>query len=297
MKVKYAKVYGFCDGVRRAMDLASATFGSAKKAPVYTLGPLVHNKHVVEGLKENGVFPTTFEEISKAPEGKDIGGVIIRAHGIPLNQQEFLEGRSRNGLCTIIDATCFNIVMQYKLAEQYADKKYSLWIVEGKQASGKIHPEIAAKMSRINGGICRITCAEDIPDGGYYGNIALIPQTTFERKELDRIMEKLKARADDVQLLGDICEATKERQAAAIKLAKTVDAMVVVGGGLEGQPSNNTLELAHVSKGINPRTYLVADATELKKDDFEGVETVGLTAGASTPDDIIKKVEEVLKQF
>ncbi len=289
MKIEYADYSGFCEGVRHAVNIASKV-----KPPAYTLGPIVHNKRVVDTLEQRGIHSVTFEEL-QAKKGP-IGSVIIRAHGIPSDQREWLRELEGKGRVRVLDATCSNIVRQYREAQEMKEQGYALWVVEERQNNGRTHPEIIAKLSRFGEGVYRITCSGDIPEG-IYGKIALVPQTTFNRDEFSAIKRKLEPVTQSIRIVGDICNATHNRQMAAKDLAERVDAMVVVGGGLHGQQSNNTVELAKVSRMVNPNTYLVADASEINSDDFKGVETVGLTAGASTPDIVINEVADILERM
>lgn len=287
MRVVYAKHYGFCEGVMRAV-------GIAEKMPQgsYTLGPIVHNKTVVERLAERGVRVASPDDLAKKRlvPGAAIH-VVIRAHGVPAEQAYRLKSMGYR----VIDATCSNIIRQYHEADRLEDNGYEMWMAAERQPEGKAHPEITAKVSRLSRPAKIIACAEDIPSGRRYGKIALVPQTTFDLHEYGRILEKLRGMAEDVKEAGSICPATHQRQEAAMDLASRVDAMVIVGGGLDGQPSNNTMELHKASMGKNPRSYMIADASGIKNLDLRGVRTVGLTAGASTPDEIIEEVADVLR--
>jgi 4-hydroxy-3-methylbut-2-enyl diphosphate reductase len=294
MEVAYAKEYGFCSGVKRAVSIlenAVARSAAGEKyfpAPVYTLGPIVHNARVVKSFESRGVRVASFDELMSAEPAT----VVIRAHGIPKQQYDFL---ARNGH-SIVDATCKNIVVQYRGIKNAGKEGYNIWFVEEKQKDGKTHPEIEAKMSRVCYVPRRVSSAADIPSKGNFGRVAIVPQTTFDTDEYGKILMALKPRTYEVRQVGSICPATRLRQAAAKELAKSTDAIVVVGGGLDGRPSNNTLELAKAVSSLNSRVLLVADASELEKmaDELKGAHTVGITAGASTPNDVIEEVAEFL---
>ena len=263
---------GFCPGVKRAWSLASREAGSgfAREKNVYILGELIHNKQAIEKLEGWGI-----KTINSLNEIKGKGVIMIRAHGEP--PQTFQKLKKLK--IKVVDTTCPSVARVQKLANQLEKQGYQV-IVCGE----KDHPEAIATVGYTQKGIIIGTVeeAKRIPSGR---RIGIVSQTTFSSVVFQEICQLLKKKSSDFKSLGTICNITQMAQKEAQKMAKQVDLMIVVGG----KHSSNTKRLAEVCQEIVP-TYHIETAQELKKSWFKKAKNIGLTAGASTPDWIIKKV-------
>jgi len=269
IKVISAKFMGFCPGVKRAWGLVEKTI-QGKPNSVYILGELIHNKQAIEKLEGWGI-----KTINSLEEIKGKGAVIIRAHGEPPQTFQKL----KNLKLEVVDTTCPSVARVQKLATQLEKEGYQV-IVCGE----KDHPEAIATIGYTKRGLIvgSVEEAKKIPSGK---RIGILSQTTFSPIVFQKICRLLKKKSVDFKSLGTICNVTQMAQKEAQKMAKQVDLMIVVGG----KHSSNTKRLAEVCREIVP-TYHIETAQELKKSWLKKVKKVGLTAGASTPDWIIKKV-------
>lgn len=260
---------GFCYGVKRAVDLA--VDASIEDGPWHTLGPLVHNREVTNFLADKGV--------ACAAEVSDIatGGVIIRSHGVPPEVLSEIEARGLG----IIDATCPNVRHIQELARKLADDHFQVVIVGDKD-----HPEVNGIMGWAGGNAVVAGLREEVSDLPANNKIAVICQTTIRESEYQQIVEELISHAREIRGYNTICNASIRRQQAAAELASHVDVMVVVGD----RDSSNTRSLVKICEGREVATYQIETAAELRREWFEGKEDVGVTAGASTPDWVIKEV-------
>ena len=270
-KVTLAKNAGFCFGVQRAVDEALRIQKEYNKK-IYTLGPLIHNSDVVKFLEENNIFSIELDEISKLNPG-DI--IVIRSHGVPQKVLSTLEEAE----LTVINATCPFVKNIQKKVQKYSNEGYHIVILGDKN-----HPEVIG----INGWCddsATITkdgnLEENLPD-----KVCVVSQTTEKKKNWDNTLENLK---DVKELLpyNTICAATDVRQKSTYELSKEVDAMIVVGG----KNSSNTTKLYQIAKENCEKTIHIENLSELP-DDFinDDIKTIGVTAGASTPDWIIREV-------
>lgn len=276
MDIRLAETCGFCFGVKRAVNMALEA--SKDETQTYTLGPIIHNPQVVGLLASKGV------EAIDALSEVDKGTVIIRSHGVgPACYEEAKE----KGL-SILDATCPHVKRAQQDAKTVVDENMTLVILGEKK-----HPEvISINLWAENKGIVIETEkeAENIPIVEYMG---VVVQTTFSQFRFQSILSILEKKATHLRVFKTICNATEERQNAAIALAKEVDLMIVIGG----KNSGNTRRLADVCEEVGCTTYHIETAAELDLEWFEGVKSVGVTAGASTPDWIIKEVIETMENF
>lgn len=288
MKVIRANILGYCMGVRRAVELAEqAVCSQSNDEPysrVYTLGPLIHNSAALKSLEKRGIHCLHINEYERQ-DLKD-ATVIIRAHGIaPL-----LRYRLEQTGCRIIDATCPRVVSSQKRASDFSKKGYTV-ILAGDRNHGEV-TGIAGYVEKY-GGKCIII--ENTEEAGsiHAEKAALIGQTTIGKDEYDAIAEVLRKKNACVTVCNTICPATVERQAALEELSRQVDAILVIGG----RNSANTERLLRSAKKICKKTALIENADEIPETFLRGdIKTVGLTAGASTPDFIIDEVEEKLLQ-
>lgn len=265
-----ARGSGFCYGVKRAVQLAENAISTSNK-PIYSLGPLVHNQQMVEFLRQKGLEPRdSIDELSG-------GRVVIRAHGVsPL---VFFEAE-RRGL-EVIDATCPRVKKGQKLASSLANRGYPVLIV-----GSLSHPEVQALIGWANGQAIIIENQRETDNLPHLEKAAIIAQTTESIDVFAAVVEQIRRKVDYLLVYNTICEATWRRQKAARELARRVEAMVVVGG----RQSSNTTQLARICLQAGVPTYHVESAQELRGQWFKGLNRVGVTAGASTPEWIIEEV-------
>lgn len=269
MHVHLADNAGFCYGVKRAIDLA--VNASIEDGPWHTLGPLVHNREVTSLLAEKGVACVL--DVSDIATG----GAVIRSHGV--HPEVLVEIESR-GL-GIIDATCPNVKHIQGLAKKLVDDHFQVVIVGDQD-----HPEVKGILGWADGRAIVARLPEEVADLPSYNKIAVICQTTIRESEYQQIVEALISHAQEIRGYNTICNASVRRQQAAAELAGHVDVMVVVGD----RDSSNTRSLAKICEGRKVATYQIETAAELRREWFEGKEDVGVTAGASTPEWVIKEV-------
>jgi (E)-4-hydroxy-3-methyl-but-2-enyl pyrophosphate reductase len=276
MKIITAKFMGFCPGVKRAWSLVEKTVNNNPNS-IYILGELIHNKQAIKKLEKWGI-----KTINNLNEIKGKGIVMIRAHGEPPQTFQKLKKLSLR----VVDTTCPSVARVQKLANQLEKEGYQVVVCGEKE-----HPEAIATIGYTEKGIIVGTVEEarKIPSGK---RIGIVSQTTFSPVVFQKICRLLKKKSSDFKSLGTICNITQMAQKEAQKIAKQVDLMIVVGG----KHSSNTKRLAEVCQEIVP-TYHIETAQELKKSWFKKAKNVGLTAGASTPDWIIKEVEFRLKKI
>jgi len=250
--------------------------------PIYTFGPIIHNPQVLDAYATRGVKRT--EDPASIPPGSI---VLIRAHGVPKGVYEKLETRG----VVIADATCPKVKKAQKLIARHADQGRIL-LLYGEEA----HPEVRGLLSHASHGAIVFDSLEEIqafsldPADSYF----LAAQTTQDEAEFERIREHLvTSLGREIPVLRTICDATQQRQEEAIAIAREVEFMVVVGG----RDSGNTRRLAKVAEAQGVPCVHVEVADELPLADIAGKVRVGLTAGASTPKDIIDAVQSALEKL
>ncbi|MCL2335034.1 MAG: 4-hydroxy-3-methylbut-2-enyl diphosphate reductase [Endomicrobia bacterium] len=273
-KIKIAEKSGFCFGVRRAIEMAEKTSGS--KGKVYTLGPIIHNPQEVKRLEKKGI------KTLQNPKTLKSGTAILRTHGIPLYLRNDLEKKES---VNIIDATCPFVKRAQDIIKELSSENETIVI-----AGEKVHPEVVGLMSYGSGKCVVIENPKEADKLKVKGNISIVSQTTQTPENFDGIVKSLKKRYK-VRVFNTICKATFDRQKAAEKLARTVDLMIVIGG----KNSGNTTRLAQIC-GAKTKTYHIETVEDIKKSWFKNKNIIGLTAGASTPDWIIKQVKEEIER-
>ena len=276
VEIRIAENCGFCYGVKRAVNMAQKTSDQLERS--YTLGPIIHNPQVVSNLEEHGVYAV--DSLEEIPSGT----VIIRSHGVgPAVYDEATD----KGL-KVVDATCPHVKKAQQDAKSVIDSGMSLVILGEKK-----HPEvISINLWAQNKGIV-IESEEKAKILPFVENRGVVVQTTFSQFKFQSIIDILEEKTRNLKVFKTICTATQERQNSAVELAKTVDLMIVVGG----KNSGNTNRLAEVCRDVGCTTYHIETATELEMAWFTNVQTVGVTAGASTPDWIIKEVIDTMNEF
>ncbi len=269
MNIRLAKNYGFCFGVKRALDIAKKTNDKAN-----TIGPLIHNPQVIAALEKNGIKAVS--SLNKIKQKK----VIIRAHGVPDSVLKKLKKKN------IIDATCPFVKKAQHIAKISEKQGYQVIVVGEKN-----HPEVKG----IVGNLKRKTVIESLNDLKKlkkYRKIAIISQTTQSKAKVNEIVKALKKKSKEVKVSDTICNATAERQIAAINLAKHSDLMIVIGG----YNSANTKQLARLCSTLTTTKH-IETTKDLKKQWFKSKNNIGITAGASTPNYIVRDVIEKIKNF
>jgi len=263
MQVEVARHAGVCYGVERALKLADEA--AAQGRVVHTLGPLIHNPQAVAELKERGV------EVAACLNDVDEGILVIRSHGV---DPAIITAAQDRGL-DVVDATCPFVSAAHTCARELAEAGYSVVIVGEED-----HPEVEGIMAHAGGTALIVEDVTDLPERLPSRRIGVVVQTTQSLARLKEIVDALLPRVSELRVCNTICSATAKRQLSAEELAKTVDVMIVVGG----HNSGNTTRLAEICTAVNPRTHHVETAEEVDPSWFEGADSVGVTAGASTPD-------------
>lgn len=264
---------GFCFGVKRALDMAEKT---AENSPTVSLGPLIHNRQVVERLENKGV-----RVVDSVEEGS-AHTLIIRSHGVPPSVYKEAENKG----IKVVDATCPFVQKAQHLAAQSAQTAQII-VVGDKQ-----HPEVQGILGWAGDTALAVETIEEAKALPFYASLAVLAQTTQPGEKFRAIVDELRQHTVDLTVHNTICNATEERQKVAGELAENVDVMVVVGG----RNSSNTRKLAAICAEKAP-TYLIETADELENIWFEGRNTAGLTAGASTPDWIIEEVYKKMSEI
>lgn len=271
MEVVLAKTAGFCFGVQRAVD---TVYREARNDHVYTFGPIIHNSEVVSDLEKKGVkVINSREELETLTQGT----VIIRSHGVAKEVYEQIE---KKGL-TLVDATCPFVRKIHKIVQKAS--------CEGKQiiiVGSADHPEVEGIRGWCSGNSIVVSDAEQLEEMNLKMPACLVSQTTFNYKKFKDIVEIIEKKGYDIEVCNTICNATEERQLEAKSIAKDVEAMVVIGD----KQSSNSQKLFEISRKECDNTFFVQTLRDLDLKLFESTGKVGITAGASTPQKIIKEV-------
>lgn len=283
MKIFFASVMGFCFGVRRAVELAEKALNENPDKPVFSLGALIHNEKILFALEKKGLKIADENEIHKIPEGSV---VIIRAHGVAAKIFKILEEKK----CIIIDATCPRVKTNQKTVERYSLKNDCVILTGDKNHSEVIGiAGYAGKNFRL---IQDFSEAQKLNDKDFADkNIILLSQTTYSPAEFEKIENYCKTKFKKIAVMNTICPATNERQNALLELCKKVDGVLVIGG----KNSANTKRLFQTAEKNCKNAAYIQTSQDIPKVFFE-MENVGITAGASTPDEIIFDVEKCLKE-
>lgn len=282
MRVILAQPRGFCAGVERAIEIVERAL-EIYGPPVYVRHEIVHNKRVVEDLKAKGA--RFVEEVDEIPAGAIS---VFSAHGVSQKVED--DAKLRN--LPVLDATCPLVAKVHKEGQRYAEKGYEVILIghEG-------HPEVEGTMGRIPGKVHLVSTAEGV-DKIKVTNpnmVAYVTQTTLSVDDTREVIESLKKHFP--KIIGpdvkDICYATQNRQAAVRQLAQQVDLLLVVGA----HNSSNSNRLREIGEELGVPTHLLEDVSAFKSEWLEGVTTVGITAGASTPEALVEELISRLKQF
>jgi len=277
MRVIVADKAGFCQGVKRALDLAIKE-ATQSPEPVYTFGPLVHNNQVITYLEDLGI--ERIDEALQAPPGSH---VIIRSHGIGPLDMEKLEEQE----LTIIDATCVKVKQVQDFAKSLIERGYALIVLGAPE-----HPEIKAIREYINDRALVIHSLDEIIEPLFNPipeKVGLVSQTTLSKIFFDQAVEKIRKQIPNLEVHNTICGATETRQEEARKVAERSDMVIVIGSPF----SSNTSRLAEVCVEHVPVKKIETEE-DISEEWFTKNMTVGVTAGASTPEWVIKQVLKVI---
>lgn len=281
MKVIRASVLGFCFGVRRAVNLVENALENSQGKQVYSLGPLIHNENALNELCKKGLQIINENELEKIPFESV---VVIRAHGVSPSVIQFLEEKKS----IIIDATCPRVKASQKMVERYT-KQNDFVILTGDKNHGEVIG-IAGYAGKNFAQIQNVLEATQFEFSEQNTNVILLSQTTFSPTEFLQIEQILKSKIKNITVMNTICPATNERQNALLELCKKVDGVLIIGG----KNSANTKRLFETAKHNCEFVAHIQSLNEIPKK-FYDFETVGITAGASTPDNIIEEIEKEIK--
>ncbi len=282
MQITLAKTAGFCFGVNRAVNMLYDLVGDG--FDVCTLGPIIHNPQVIEDLQSRGV--NIIDNIEEAEKDKR---VVIRTHGV---ERDILDYCEENKL-DYIDATCPFVKKIHKIVQKNSSKTLPVLI-----AGDKTHPEVVGIKSYCAGECFVFNSADELEEilicrsFNEEKPFIVVSQTTFSIKEWKKCVKKINLHYTNAIIFDTICSATEERQAEALDLSQKNDMMIIIGG----RTSSNTAKLKAVCEPNCP-TYLIETANELLDIAFYGISSIGVTAGASTPDSIIKEVLKTMSEI
>ena len=279
MKVELAKSAGFCFGVEKAVN---TVYEEAKKGNdiVYTLGPIIHNEEVVKDMKKRGVEAVKIEDLASLPKGT----VIIRSHGV---SREIFNFVKRSGH-RVVDATCPFVKKIHAIVSVQSGKGKTVVIIGNPE-----HPEVMGIRGWGDENTYAVENIEQFINLGLKKDkeIIIVAQTTFNHKKFQEIIDKILFLGYDVRCFNTICNATQERQAEAKNIASNVDAMIVIGD----KKSSNTGKLVEICQEECKNTVFIQTLEDLDYDALLSVDSVGITAGASTPKHIIEEVQNIVR--
>jgi 4-hydroxy-3-methylbut-2-enyl diphosphate reductase len=279
MEIKRAKSAGFCFGVKRAVDKVYEQIEDNKK--IYTYGPIIHNDEVVKDLEQKGVHVlNSMEDLKQLKEGT----VIIRSHGVPKEIYTLIE---KKGL-ECVDATCPFVKKIHRIVEEESKKGKEIVIIGNDK-----HPEVEG----IKGwSTTKATVVESVEEAQNYvpktdGEICVVSQTTFNYNKFKDLVEIFSEKGYSISTVNTICNATEERQTEARQIAREVGAMIVIGG----KQSSNTRKLYEICSEECENTHFIQTLDDLNLALPKSIPCVGITAGASTPNNIIEEVQNYVR--
>ena len=278
MKVKVAETAGFCFGVKRAVDKVYELIGTEQK-PIYTLGPIIHNEGVVADLEARGVHVITEADLDSPDDTLQNGTVVIRSHGVGKAIYDKLKEKN----ISYVDVTCPFVLKIHRIVEKESLAGNHIIIIGDKD-----HPEVQGICGWCQGPYTVIRNKEEaevfVPPKGK--KISIVSQTTFNYKNFEELVEIISKKGYNIDIRNTICNATEERQTEARAIASKADAMIVIGG----RSSSNTRKLYEICKSECEDTYYIQTLRDLDLYKFNSEGCIGITAGASTPNNIIEEV-------
>ena len=280
MKVITAKTAGFCFGVKRAVEKVYEQVKQEKKE-IYTYGPIIHNEEVVSDLESKGVkVLESLEELEKLERGT----VIIRSHGVGRAIYRLIEEKGLE----LVDATCPYVRKIHRIVKEKSEQGVQIIII-----GNDTHPEVEGIKGWCVHPAIVIADQESASELVFPEDqkICIVSQTTFNYNKFKNLVEIIDKKGYDIDVINTICSATEERQLEAGELADKVDAMIVIGG----KSSSNTQKLFEICKTNCVNTYYIQTLDDLELYSLPPVNCVGITAGASTPNYLIKEVQEYVR--
>ncbi len=270
-----AKTAGFCFGVTRAVNMVRGLLDDPEVIkPIYTYGPIIHNDQVVDELRALGAVSVTEEEAEKLPAGSVL---VIRSHGIGRDALCDLESRGLR----IVDATCPFVKKIHRIVSEASDRGQTVII-----AGDPDHPEVRGIKAWSGHDTFIVPDPEAAKRLPMLKSAEIVAQTTFNCEFFQKIVENIRTKCYDTSVMNTICSATQERQQEARSIASRVDAMIVVGG----RHSSNSQKLFHICRDVCEHTFFVEKASDLGGISLPDARSIGITAGASTPGNIIREV-------
>lgn len=274
-RIIIAPFSGFCYGVTRACELAEQALHQHRAGEVHCLGHLIHNPQVVDQMARAGL------RVVESLDGIEGGVLIIRSHGI---EAQIRADAGRRGM-TLIDATCPFVTKAHRAAVRLEEEGYRTVIVGDRH-----HPEVRGLVSHLHNQPIIIETPDQVPAELAGARVGVIAQTTQAEDNFNAIVAKLRALAAELKAVNTICEATRQRQEAAIRLARSVELMIIIGG----RNSANTGRLVALCAETGTPTHHVETEAEIREEWLDGFCTIGLAAGASTPGWLIEQVGDRL---
>ena len=281
MEVKLAKSAGFCFGVNKAMEKVYEQIENPQGKKIYTYGPIIHNEEVVKELAAKGVeVIDSLEELKT----KEKGILIIRSHGVAKEVQDQMTAAG----FTVIDATCPFVKRIHKIVEKESAQGHKIVIV-----GSPVHPEVEGIKGWCGEDVFIVETTEEAEafEAEKDKKICIVSQTTFNYNKFKDIVEIFEKRGYDINVVNTICNATQERQTEAKQIASQADAMIVIGG----THSSNSKKLYEICKGECENTHFIQTLDDLYLELPKSVRLVGITAGASTPNNIIEEVQNYVR--
>ena len=275
--IKVAKTAGFCFGVKRAVEKVYEQVELGKKN-VYTYGPIIHNEEVVSDLEAKGV---SVLENRADLEAIEKGTVVIRSHGVPRDIYQLIEEKGLE----CVDATCPFVRKIHRIVEKESKNGCHIVIIGNDN-----HPEVEGIKGWCQGPVTVISTEEEAENLEIFDEkkVCIVSQTTFNYNKFKDLVEILEKKRYDKIVLNTICSATEERQLEARQIACEADTMIVIGG----RHSSNTQKLYEICRKECENTYYIQTLVDLDTKPFQCIGCVGITAGASTPNNIIEEVQK-----
>ena len=279
MEVRTAKTAGFCFGVKRAVATVYEEIknGKDKQEIIYTYGPIIHNEQVVSDLENKGVRVIYGKEDLKSITE---GTVIIRSHGVDRETYDMIRSQGLK----LVDATCPFVKKIHRTVEEKSRAGYAIIIIGNED-----HPEVQGIKGWSESDTYIMNTEEEAEKFSIFPGkkLCVVAQTTFNYKKFDKMVESIAKKRYDIVVVNTICNATNERQVEARKIAAESDAMIVIGG----RNSSNTQKLYEICKEECKHTYYIQQLEDLDLEKLQTCRNVGITAGASTPNNIIEEVQ------
>lgn len=281
MEIYIAEYSGYCFGVKRATEIAEKTLKESENNNIYSLGPLVHNPQVVESFNSKGLkVIDNIEDVNRVNNGK----IIVRSHGI----SKFIQNKIQDLNFELIDCTCPFVKSVHNKVNDYYNKGYKIIIIGNKN-----HPEVIGINGWCNNDAIIVNDEQEANKIPTFDKICIVSQTTNTLEKFERLSNIISSKGKEVKIFNTICNATNQRQSACKKLAKEVEAMIVIGG----YNSSNTNKLVEISHKFCNNVYHIETYKDLPLQDILKFNKIGITAGASTPDWIIKEVVDTLENM